>query len=205
MSSSTDSPARSLSDSPRIFENDILDYFSRIDHRIPLAVYGPIVVALAIWSTLHAGALLTLVGLIGGYVFWTLVEYFGHRYIFHWEMPGRLGARMHFLIHGVHHLYPSDPLRLVMPLLMSAPIMMLAALLILSTCGSSGYAILGGFIAGYIGYDMVHYHVHHGETRTAFGRFLKRSHMLHHFRDPDHGFGVSAPWWDYVFGTARDA
>ena len=114
MSDIADAPARSPSDSPRIFENNLLDRFSRIDHRVPMVVYGPIVAVLAVWSLLHAGAAVTVGGLLGGYVFWTLVEYFGHRYIFHWEPPGKLGARLHFLIHGVHHIYPSDPLRLVM-------------------------------------------------------------------------------------------
>jgi sterol desaturase/sphingolipid hydroxylase (fatty acid hydroxylase superfamily) len=26
--------------------------------------------------------------------------------------------------------------------------------------------------------------------------------MRHHFQDDTRGFGVSAPWWDHVFGTA---
>ena len=199
----TDSSARSLSDSPRIFDNPILDKLSRIDHRLPPLFYGPIIAGLAAWSLMRAGAGLTLAGLAGGYVFWTLVEYFGHRYIFHWEMPGRIGARMHFLIHGIHHEYPSDPLRLVMPLLMSVPIMALGAAVILPLGGVAGFAILAGFIAGYVAYDMVHFHVHHGQARTALGQYLRRAHMLHHFRDPETGFGVSAPWWDTVFGTAR--
>jgi sterol desaturase/sphingolipid hydroxylase (fatty acid hydroxylase superfamily) len=25
--------------------------------------------------------------------------------------------------------------------------------------------------------------------------------MRHHFEDDERGFGVSAPWWDVVFGT----
>ena len=25
--------------------------------------------------------------------------------------------------------------------------------------------------------------------------------MRHHFQDDESGFGVSAPWWDMVFGT----
>jgi sterol desaturase/sphingolipid hydroxylase (fatty acid hydroxylase superfamily) len=49
---------------------------------------------------------------------------------------------------------------------------------------------------------MVHYHVHHREPTTRFGRMLRRAHMFHHFRDHDRGFGVSAPWWDYIFGTS---
>jgi sterol desaturase/sphingolipid hydroxylase (fatty acid hydroxylase superfamily) len=26
--------------------------------------------------------------------------------------------------------------------------------------------------------------------------------MRHHFQDPDRAYGVSAPFWDYVFRTA---
>ena len=26
--------------------------------------------------------------------------------------------------------------------------------------------------------------------------------MRHHFEDEERGFGVSAPWWDTIFGTA---
>ncbi|MCZ3030540.1 hypothetical protein NYY88_19730, partial [Acinetobacter baumannii] len=61
-----------------------------------------------------------------GYAIWTLIEYFGHRYLFHWEFPGAFGKRIHFLIHGVHHDHPNDPLRLVMPILLSGPIMIIA-------------------------------------------------------------------------------
>ena len=30
---------------------------------------------------------------------------------------------------------------------------------------------------------------------------LKRYHLEHHFADYTHGFGVTSPFWDYVFGT----
>jgi dihydroceramide fatty acyl 2-hydroxylase len=197
----TNDAARSLSDSPRIFDNAFLDRFSRIDHRIPPMVYGPLILGLTAFAIHRIGILASLEGLLIGYVSWTLTEYFGHRYIFHFEMKSRLGARIHFLIHGIHHDYPSDPLRLVMPLLMSLPIIALAALIVLSIGGALALPILAGFIAGYVAYDMVHYHVHHGTAHTAFGRYLKRTHMLHHFRTPDRWYGVSAPWWDAVFRT----
>ena len=29
--------------------------------------------------------------------------------------------------------------------------------------------------------------------------------MRHHFQDDERGFGVSAPYWDRVFGTAPSA
>ena len=41
--------------------------------------------------------------------------------------------------------------------------------------------------------------------RQTVKGLLRRLHMLHHFRDPERGFGVSAPWWDYIFKTAHVA
>ena len=58
-----------------------------------------------------------------------------------------------------------------------------------------------GFLAGYLAYDMIHYHVHHHRPKTRVGRLLRESHMRHHFQDDERGFGVSAPYWDHVFGT----
>src|SRR5918994_1775688 len=48
---------------------------------------------------------------------------------------------------------------------------------------------------------MIHYHVHHHRPRTRVGRRLRELHMRHHFQDDERGFGVSAPYWDHVFGT----
>ena len=60
----------------------------------------------------------------------------------------------------------------------------------------------GGFLVGYLAYDMLHYHVHHHKPRTALGHKLRELHMRHHFQDDERGFGISAPYWDRVFGTA---
>lgn len=196
--------AAHLCASPRLFENPILDALSRVHWTVPLFVYLPVVALLAGLS-LNAFAVPLVVALTAlGYVLWTLTEYLGHRFLFHYEFPGSIGARVHFLIHGVHHVHPNDPLRLVMPVLLSAPIMLIAHGVARLLFGMPlGYPILMGFVLGYLGYDMVHYHVHHRTPRTRLGIALRRSHMLHHFRDPARGFGVSAPYWDYVFGTAH--
>ena len=70
-------------------------------------------------------------------------------------------------------------------------------------------ALAAGFFAGYLAYDMTHYYVHHRRPKGPIGRKLRELHMRHHFQDDTKGFGVSAPYWDYVFGTAprsrRDA
>jgi dihydroceramide fatty acyl 2-hydroxylase len=194
------------SDSPRLFENAVLDKLSRVHHLVPVILYLPLVLVLSYLSFVRLGAAATVPAVAAGYVIWTLTEYFGHRFLFHTEFPGETGARIHFLIHGVHHDYPSDPLRLVMPPLLSAPIMAASFVCLWLICGATFVlAVWAGFIAGYVAYDMVHYHVHHARPRTWVGRVLRRRHMLHHFRDSSQWFGVSAPWWDEMFRTSPRA
>jgi sterol desaturase/sphingolipid hydroxylase (fatty acid hydroxylase superfamily) len=45
--------------------------------------------------------------------------------------------------------------------------------------------------------------VHHHRPRTRLGKLVRELHMRHHFQDDTKGFGVSAPFWDYVFGTPQ--
>ena len=197
--------ADALSDSPRLFDHPLLDKLSRVHWSIPLVVYVPILAGLGLLSLKSLGLPTIGFAFLCGYGAWTLTEYFGHRYLFHSAFPGRLGARLHFLIHGVHHEHPNDPLRLVMPPLLSLPIMATAFLVIFTIDGGQplAYPTAMGFLFGYLLYDMIHYYVHHAEPKTALGRKLRRLHMLHHFHDAERGFAISAPWWDSIFGTAH--
>ena len=198
------SDADRLSASPRLFDNPLLDKLSRVHWSVPLFVYVPIILALGVASFELIAPLTATATIALGYLIWTLIEYFGHRYLFHWEFPGTLGRRLHFLIHGVHHDHPNDPLRLVMPVLLSGPIMIVAWLVASLVFGATlRYPALAGFITGYVAYDMVHYYTHHAQPTTWLGLTLRRLHLMHHFRDHDKGFGVSAPYWDAVFGTAE--
>src|SRR5919204_337048 len=102
----------------------------------------------------------------------------------------------------VHHDHPNDPLRLVMPPSVSVPLALLffwGFTVVLGT--PAAYGVGAGFFAGYLAYDMTHYHVHHHRPRSRLGKLVRELHMRHHFQDHTRGFGVSAPFWDYVFGT----
>jgi sterol desaturase/sphingolipid hydroxylase (fatty acid hydroxylase superfamily) len=48
---------------------------------------------------------------------------------------------------------------------------------------------------------MVHYATHHLAMKWGFLKFLKRYHLLHHYKTPDDRYGISSPIWDVVFGT----
>src|SRR4029077_2644745 len=155
------------------------------------------------WS-LARHSVLAAVGLAaGGYALWTLFEYWLHRLLFHFEPEQGLGARLHWIIHGVHHDHPNDPLRLVMPPAVSVPRGGLWVALLDVILGSRYAPGVGaGFFAGYLAYDLTHYYLHHFRPRGPLGRMLRERHMRHHFQDETRGFGISAPYWDEVFGTS---
>jgi dihydroceramide fatty acyl 2-hydroxylase len=133
---------------------------------------------------------------------WTLAEYWIHRVVFHFEPEDGWGAKVHFLIHGVHHEHPNDPLRLVMPPLASIPLAIAFALAYRWVFGAEMWLpVTAGFLAGYVIYDELHYLLHHYVPTNPIGRRLRELHMRHHFQDDTRGFGISAPYWDKVFRT----
>jgi len=185
-----------------MFETAWLDKLSRVHPAVPVVIFVPAIGILA-GLALDSQPVLTAIALIlGGYFFWSLTEYWIHRAIFHFEPEDGLGARFHWIIHGVHHDHPNDPLRLVMPPSVSVPLSALFCLGFWAVLGSPDwYAFGAGFLAGYLLYDMTHYYLHHHKPRTRMGRWLRELHMRHHFQDDTRGFGISAPYWDRAFGT----
>ena len=125
-----------------------------------------------------------------------------HRFVFHWVNETSWGRRVHFVLHGVHHDYPNDKDRLVMPLGASIPLGIVFWALFSALLGRPvAEPFFAGFVLGYLAYDGTHYAIHHFNQTSRVARFLKRHHMLHHHADHDGGFGVSSPLWDYVFRT----
>jgi dihydroceramide fatty acyl 2-hydroxylase len=191
-----------LKASPPMFKSGLLDRFTRVHHVVPVLLFTPAIALLLGLGLERLGFLRTVGFGLAGYAFWTLTEYWMHRIVFHFEPEEGIGARLHWMIHGVHHDHPNDPLRLVMPPSVSVPLAVLFyALFVLVLGAERATAFGGGFLAGYLIYDMIHYHVHHHRPKTRVGRMLRELHMRHHFQDDEKGFGISAPYWDYIFRT----
>jgi dihydroceramide fatty acyl 2-hydroxylase len=192
--------------SPAMFESRLLDFFSRVHPAVPVLIFAPAIVLLEAWGLSKQGVAAALGLTLGGYFMWTLFEYWLHRIVFHFEPEKGFGARLHWIIHGVHHDHPNDPLRLVMPPAVSVPLAALIFALLYLAFGEAYAPCLGaGFYAGYLAYDMLHYYLHHFRPRGPLGRMLRERHMRHHFQDDTRGFGISAPYWDEVFGTSTRA
>lgn len=190
----------------RMFKSDFLEFFSHIHPATPAIVYLPLVAYLLYYATARQHTdMWAIIGLfMFGVLLWTFAEYMLHRFVFHYQPKTDLGKRVHFLIHGVHHDYPSDATRLVFPPAFSIPLAVGFFFLFRLTLGFEFcLPTFGGFIVGYLGYDTLHYAFHHLPMKGGLLLKLKQYHARHHYGDMDVGYGVSSPLWDYVFGTVE--
>ena len=196
-------------ESPRMFESDFIDAFSRIPAWIVPVIFLPIVAGL-LWVGAGESALWALpLQFAAGFLVWTLTEYWLHRLFFHWEPKTSWGPRFHFLLHGVHHDHFKDKLRLVMPpaASLSLGVVFFGAYWGLAQLAAPllhpgwVWAFYAGKVLGYVNYDMTHYYIHHFKPATAFHKKLRHHHNNHHHANHDRKFGVSFQLWDRVFGT----
>jgi 4-hydroxysphinganine ceramide fatty acyl 2-hydroxylase len=188
----------------RMFKSDFLERLSKVHFIVPLLVYTPLILYLS-WCGLSRFNLTLVVFsllFLSGFFTWTLTEYLLHRFIFHYEPSSEYGKRLHFIFHGVHHDYPHDRMRLVMPPTASLPLALLFFLFFkwILPAGML-YSFFPGFISGYLVYDMTHYALHHLNIRNSFLRRLRQHHLLHHYSDSSKGFGVSVSLWDKIFSS----
>ena len=191
-------------ESARLFKSDVLELFTHVHWSVPIIIYLP-VVSYAVYVSSQIPSLQTATAVqlfIGGLAFWTITEYTLHRWVFHYEPKSSWGKYLHFMMHGVHHDYPNDSKRLVMPPSVSIPLASAFFGLYWLVLGPVyAWPFFGGFMLGYIFYDEIHYATHHAPMKFGWWQKVKHHHVLHHYHDPEKGFGVSSPLWDVVFGT----
>lgn len=189
----------------RMFDNPFLDWCSKIHWIAPLVVWVPVVfycLYRAIFE-FELGIIKVPVLFLLGLFIWSFSEYMLHRFIFHYHPTSELGKKLHFIMHGVHHDYPNDSKRLVMPPILSIIIAIPFFAIFYYAFGGGGatYAAFAGMVCGYLSYDMLHYAVHHAKWKNSYFEQLKKHHMAHHYVHPDAAFGVSNMFWDKVFHT----
>ena len=144
-----------------------------------------------------------LVLLICGLVSWGLVEYVLHRFVFHLDSRSIFGFNFINASHMSHHETPKATDHLFASLLISLPTATaywLLAWAALSSWRAASYLFIG-LVAGYFSYEWLHFQAHHGRSRMPLLRYLRKYHLLHHYRSPDLRFGVTSPLFDLLFGT----
>lgn len=135
-------------------------------------------------------------------------EYLTHRFFFHLKAP-KNPYFLKFLkrIHYDHHIDPNNLKLLFLPLWYSLPNFLILSLVFYYFLKSLLYtnAFGTGLLAMLLVYEWKHYVAHRPiKPITKFGRWVKKVHILHHFKNENYWYGVSTPFADYLFGTFKN-
>lgn len=145
-------------------------------------------------DSLFAALLATTTGAFS----WSLLEYSLHRWLGHHGKGKNSFSREHLRHHAQKGYFS--------PALKKASF----ALPVLGLLGVGLYLLTGGVIASgftlglalaWLGYEVLHYRLHAVAPRGPVGRFLRRHHFAHHFKDPWKNHGVTSPLWDLLLGS----
>lgn len=190
-------------ESIRMFKSELMENLSKVHFAVPLFIFVP-AIFIFIYKAFTAGVSLLNFGLyfVIGLAVWTITEYVMHRFIFHYHPTSEFGKKIHFIFHGVHHDYPRDKKRLVLPPSVSIPLATAFYFLFASFLAKQFlFAFFAGFLLGYLMYDMLHYAMHHHNFKNGIMKRVKQHHMLHHYQNPEKGYGVSSSLWDIILRT----
>lgn len=143
-----------------------------------------------------------------GLVFYMFSEYVTHRFFFHLKAPkNELFLKFLKRIHYDHHKYPNDLKLLFLPIWYSLSNFMVLSFLFYFFSKKLDWTLAFdmGLILMLLVYEWKHYIAHRPiKPLTKFGVWLKKTHMLHHYKNENYWFGVSNPFFDIIFGTLKD-
>lgn len=184
-----------------LFQSAWLENLTIISLSWFIAIWALLLPAIAVAGFAYTPTVWAPVFIALGWLTWSLTEYLLHRYVFHFEPRSALLQRAVFIIHGNHHADSNDPLRNLMPPIVSIPVGLLIWAAALAVAGPVGTWLLFGFICGYVIYDLVHYACHQLPMRGRLGRMLKAHHMRHHHLKKKGNYAITGMVWDRVFAT----
>lgn len=188
--------------SPKLFKSSYLEVLTKTKLWIIVSLYST---AAASWMFLYVyyfkGSISTMVALFfSGFIAWTLGEYVLHRFVYHKIKDASYDTGLQYVFHGIHHQYPSDEDRIILPPVPGLAIASLFLGVYYLLMGTAALSFGAGFLMGYLVYISIHWMVHSKPTPDRFA-FWWNHHNIHHYQQHDRAFGVSTPIWDMVFGT----
>jgi hypothetical protein len=141
---------------------------------------------------------------IGALVFF-VSEYTTHRFLLHAKPnPNAFVLKLQHRLHYDHHIDPARLDLLFLPLWFAIPVaaLTLAIYFAVTRNWSTSAALLLGSVLGLLWYEWVHYVAHIPYVpKTPFGRWIKKYHLWHHFKNERLWFGVTNPSMDFVGRT----
>ncbi len=137
-----------------------------------------------------------------GFVAFYIIEYIIHRFILHGYFAKWLPQA--YKDHDKHHQHPNDIAYLLTPNIYNVTYHIAfgaIAFLVIQNIHIS-CAFMLGLTVYQLYYEWSHFVTHRAIVPlTPWGRWMKKFHLLHHYKSSDHYFGVTHPSFDFLAGT----
>ncbi len=145
--------------------------------------------------------------LIGAAVFF-VSEYTTHRFLFHAQPSAMQWLRkLQHRLHYDHHIDPPKLELLFLPLWFVIPTALVyyGVFLAITRNPALALSLTFGSICALLYYEWVHYVAHIPfNPVTPLGRYVKKYHLWHHFKNEHYWYGVTNPSMDFAGATYRD-
>jgi hypothetical protein len=169
------------------------------------AVLGFGVLLWLIIATIGAITINPLLAMAGALMFF-FSEYGFHRFAFHAPPVRRVSfiLKLQHRLHYDHHETPERLDLLFLPLWFLVPNLAITAGVIALIWPNASVisALIAGAALAILYYEWVHFLAHIPyRPRTGWGRWIKKYHLRHHFKNEQVWFGVTNPSFDMLVGT----
>ncbi|MFK7900559.1 MAG: sterol desaturase family protein [Cyclobacteriaceae bacterium] len=186
-----------------VAKNPLIEKLTRTHIAVPVTLYFILSAGLLYYAVQRQNMNpLVVTGLFfGGWLFFSLLEYIMHRWLFHMSIHTKFRKNLQYTAHGVHHEFPKDKTRLAMPVPASLVLASAFFSVFWVIMNVYTFGFLPGVLTGYATYLFVHFIVHIYAPPKNYFKHLWLSHSIHHYKDNTVVFGVSSQLWDHIFGT----
>jgi 4-hydroxysphinganine ceramide fatty acyl 2-hydroxylase len=139
----------------------------------------------------------------GGFLLFFLAEYFLHRFLLHGL--GKYILPVAYKGHEGHHDDPNSMTYLLTPNIYNIPTHLILWVVFTLIFGSLHFSSIWmmGLGTYQLYYEWAHYVSHRPIVpQTAWGKHVKKHHLLHHFKSQEGWYGVTNDAFDRVLGTS---
>lgn len=162
--------------------------------------------ALAAMFGARAVPFVPVAALVGAALFFSS-EYSTHRFLFH-ARPSKTSwlLKLQHRLHYDHHIDPPKLDLLFLPWWFVVPTALVYFALYFAVTRSAAVSLslMFGTFLGLAFYEWVHYVAHVPFVpKTAVGRYMKKYHLWHHFKNERLWFGVTNPAMDHLMQSYR--
>jgi 4-hydroxysphinganine ceramide fatty acyl 2-hydroxylase len=140
------------------------------------------------------------------------IEYVNHQHFLHLPMPKNKEKYKFFAtflehVHYIHHKDPKDPNFIFAQAWLTLPALVfdVSAIYLVSQSIEITSVMITSIIFYYLFYEWTHFVAHSSYTpKNKYFAYMKKYHLLHHYKNENYWYGITSPLGDYIFGKYRN-